>query len=542
MRFPDENTLSIIAHEVNSPAALKSVGFFEQHGLLVLQTMKVLMRLIPVKIALCLAFFQASAQAPKQSSPAREIARQLNQAFIEVVDQVSPSVVVIKVAHKPNYNQLDFDSDNPLWEMLPPEFRKQLERQREKQQEKEDEIPERKDPPSFDGQGSGIVIRKEGYILTNRHVVDGAEKIRVKFSDFSEFDAEVRGVDAQSDLAVLKIEATSKDLKPLRFADSDKTRVGEFAIAIGAPFHLDNSVTYGHVSAKGRSRIINDPSMDQDFIQTDANINPGNSGGPLVNIEGEIIGINTLIKGLRTGIGFAIPSNLAREVSEKLISDGRYIRAWLGVGIQALREDADYRDLITGISDGVVVTAILTNGPAAKSDLKPSDVITSVDGRPVATAQQLKNEIRSKKIGESVTLDVVRNGKRMKIKVSPDAWPEETGTLLAASRPSQKEETDKASGFGLTVEPVTRELAARYEISEAASSAGVIVTQVARGSAAERKQIRPGDLITEVNHKPVSSPKQFREALKGADPKKGVILNFTSRGTSRFEILKESGD
>src|SRR5687768_14394675 len=367
--------------------------------------MKVPMLFKPVKFASCLAavaLCASAAETSKPVSPALEFARQLNQAFIEVADQVSPAVVVIKVAQKQSRLDLE-DEDNPLWEMLPPEFRRQLERQRDKQrQQKPEESPgekESEEPPMFNGQGSGVVIREEGYILTNRHVVENADKIRVRLNDGDEFDAEVRGVDPQSDLAVLKINPKGKKLKAARLGNSETTRVGEFAIAIGAPFELDYSVTFGHVSAKGRSRVINDPAMDQDFIQTDANINPGNSGGPLVNLEGEVIGINTLIKGLRTGIGFAIPVNLAKEVSDKLISEGKYVRAWLGIGIQALRENSEYRDIVTGITDGVVVTLIQTNGPAANSDLKPSDVITAVDGKPVASAQQLKNEIRSKKIG-----------------------------------------------------------------------------------------------------------------------------------------------
>jgi serine protease Do len=500
---------------------------------------------LSVKAAVAMVAFaltSIAAETARPVSPALDLARQLNQAFIEVADQVSPAVVVIKVAQKQSRIDLD-DEENPLWEMLPPEFRRQLERQREKQQqqreEKSDESPGLKEPPMFNGQGSGVVIREEGYILTNRHVVDNAEKIKVRFNDGDEFDAEIRGVDSQSDLAVLKIDPKGKKLRVARLGDSEKTRVGEFAIAIGAPFELDYSVTFGHVSAKGRSRIINDPTMDQDFIQTDANINPGNSGGPLVNIDGEVIGINTLIKGLRTGIGFAIPVNLAKEVSAKLISDGKYVRAWLGIGIQALRENSDYRDLVSDITDGVVVTLIQTNGPAAKSDLKPSDVITAVDGRPVASAQQLKNEIRSKKIGDAVTLDVHRGGKNIKVKVKPDAWPDDDVILAANKETTPKTEEDSTTKFGLKVQAVTSELAEQYGLGKVT---GVVVTEVQRGSAAERKGIRAGDVITEVNHKPVPSPKQFREVLKSIDPKKGVIINFTSRGTSKFEILKESGD
>src|SRR6185436_15015239 len=186
--------------------------------------------------------------------------------------------------------------------------------------------------------------------------------------------------------------------------------------------------------------------MDQDFIQTDANINPGNSGGPLVNINGEVIGINTLIRGMRTGIGFAIPVNLAREVADHLIEEGKFVRAYLGVRIDALKDDDSYRDVFTNIQSGVIIKAIASDGPAAKSALKPADVITSVDGKPVASAQQLRNEIRGKKIGSVVTLDVHRFGKSLKVKVRPEAWPEQTTPVVARKLPVKEE---KPSRFGL---------------------------------------------------------------------------------------------
>lgn len=469
----------------------------------------------------------------KETSAALNMARQLNQAFIEVADSVSPAVVVIKVAHKHDASSLD-DEDNPLWDLIPRQFRKQLEEQREKQKK---DGRERSREPNFDGQGSGVVIREEGFILTNRHVVDGAEKIKVRFKDDSQwYDAEVRGVDSQSDVAVIKIDPKGRKLTVAKLGDSEKLRVGEFAIAIGAPFELDYSVTFGHVSAKGRSGIINDPAMDQDFIQTDANINPGNSGGPLVNIDGEVIGINTLIRGLRTGIGFAIPVNLAKEVANELVTHGKYVRSWLGIGIRALKDHTEYREMIPGVSDGVVVTQIQPDGPAAKSDIKPTDVITAVDGKPVATAQQLKNEIRSKKIGQNVTLDVHRNGKNLKVKIKPDAWPDDAVPVANKRTPVEEED---AKNLGLTVKSVTKELAAQFGVEK---TDGVIVTEVEQGSVADRKGIRAGDIITEVNQKAVTTAKEFRDALKSSDPKKGVIINFTSRGTSKFEILKDSGD
>ncbi len=473
-------------------------------------------------------------EAGNNSSPL-ELARQLNKAFIDVADQVSPSVVVIRIAHKPSHVDAE-DEENPFFEMLPPQFRRQLEEQREQQRRQQEGEKRFHRKPMFAGQGSGVVIRKEGFILTNRHVVEGAEKIKVLFKDGSEFDGEVRGVDAQSDVAVVKIDPAGKELSVATLADSDKTRVGEFAIAIGAPFDLDYSVTFGHVSAKGRSRIVEDRAMDQDFLQTDASINPGNSGGPLVNIDGEVIGINTLIRGLRTGIGFAIPSNLAKEISERLISDGKFVRAYLGVQISPLKGDNEYRELITGVKDGVVVTAIPAEGPAAKSDLKPGDVIVSVEGRPVATAQQLKNEIRGKKIGAPVTLDVHRFGKNIKVKVKLEAWPDEVEPVLSKRREPAE---DKAQSYGLTVQGVTKDLADQYGLEK---TEGVLVTEVERGSAAERKGIRPGDVITEVNGKAVGTLKQFRQVLKDADAKKGIVIIYTSRGTSKVEVLREDSE
>lgn len=486
----------------------------------------------PVLFVLCfsLSLLPPMARAAEGAPAIPDIVKQLNEAFVKVAEQASPSVVVIKVAHRPNFISME-DEDSPFWDMLPKEFRKQMEEQREKQREE----PDRSRAPVFDGQGSGVVVRKDGYILTNRHVVDGAEKIKVLFADGREYSAEIRGVDLQSDLAVLKIEA-SDELKVAKLGDSSTTRVGEFAIAIGAPFELDYSVTFGHVSAKGRSQIIPDPILDQDFLQTDANINPGNSGGPLVNIYGEVIGINTLIRGLRTGIGFAIPINLAREVADQLIEHGKFTRAYLGVQIRGLRDVPNFRSIFTGISDGVVIQSIPKGGPAAASKLRAGDVVTAVDGRPVSTPQQLRNEIRSKKIGGDVVLDVYRKDETLQITVQPGAWPEET--LTSSDRRSPRTE-ETAKGLGMTVKKLTPELAEKQELEKVE---GVVVTEVEQRSPADLAEIKAGDVITEIDQQPVTSLAEFREAFKKANTKKGVIVNFISRGASKFEILRESGD
>jgi serine protease Do len=384
-----------------------------------------MMRLI---FATVLATCLCSPTRAATNSPALELARQLNNAFIEVAEQVSPSVVVIKVAQKRGTVTPE-DADNPFWDLVPKEFRKQLEEERDKRKREAEEERNSGKPAPLNGRGSGIIISEDGYILTNFHVVEETERILVRLRDGRSFEATVRGSDPQSDIAVLKI--NTNQLPVARLGDSSAVRVGEFAVAIGAPFDLDYSVTFGHVSAKGRSHVVpaygsnsQGATMDQDFIQTDASINPGNSGGPLVNLYGEVIGINTLIRGLHTGIGFAVPSNLAKEVADQLIAHGKFTRSWLGIGIRGLREAEESRDPIAGVEDGVLVTDVRPDGPASKSDLKPGDVITAVNGRNVSTATQLRNEVRGKKAGTALTLDVVRKAKALKIKVHPEAWPE----------------------------------------------------------------------------------------------------------------------
>jgi serine protease Do len=474
-------------------------------------------------------------------SPALDLARQLNNAFIEVAEKASPAVVVIKVARSQRASALD-DSDNPFWDLVPKEFRRQFEEEREKRRREESEEKKPNRPPEFDGRGSGVIIRDDGYIMTNFHVVEDAEKIKVRLRDGRGFDAVIRGSDPQSDIAVLKIVATN--LPVARLGDSAALRVGEFVVAIGAPFDLDYSVTFGHVSAKGRTHVV--PSMgfhsqgammDQDFIQTDASINPGNSGGPLVNLYQEVIGINTLIRGLHTGIGFAVPINLAKEVSDRLIEDGKFARSWLGIGIRDLREDEDYREVVSGVEDGVIVTQLQPNGPASKSDLKPGDIITAVEGRSVATATQLRNEVRGKKPGSAVTLDVVRNNRPLKIKVHPELWPEKPATPVARRSPPRSQ--DATNGLGMRVEANSEEIAERYGLE---TRDGVVVTKVDRGSIAAGKLIAAGDIITAINQKPVTTLKQFTEALKEVNLKKGVIIDFISKGVQKFEVLKESSE
>ncbi len=347
------------------------------------------------------------------ASPNLDLARQLNQAFIEVAEKVSPAVVVITVTTKPAKDE-PADAEPDAENSFPNEFWREFHRQFREGSPREKEI----------GQGSGVIVRKDGFILTNRHVVDDAETIEVRLKDGRTFKAKVRGVDPQSDLAVIQIE-TNK-LPVAKFADSASTRVGEFAIAIGAPFQLDYSVTIGHVSAKGRGNVVprfrGGGGLVPGFIQTGAHKKTGHTGGARGKKDGEVIGIITLIRGLRTGIGFAIPSSLAREVADQIIAHGKFPRPWLGVSIHTLREDETMREQAKGLADGVVVNRIMPDGPAAQSELRARDIITAVDGQRVNTVQELRNEIRRKKIGQAVTLDVWRKSKTLKVEVKPGEW------------------------------------------------------------------------------------------------------------------------
>jgi Do/DeqQ family serine protease len=408
--------------------------------------------------------------------------------------------------------------------------------------ERHPRLPENADEPNYGGRGSGVVIRRQGYILTNTHVIEGAEAIRVRLKDGRSLKATVRGIDPQSDIAVLKVDAD--DLLPARLGDSSAIRVGEFALAIGAPFDLDYSITFGHVSAKGRTHVV--PSfgnrlaaaMDQDFIQTDASINPGNSGGPLVNIEGEVIGINTLIRGLNTGIGFAVPINLAKTVAEQLISEGKFKRAWLGIEIVPFKQATDIRGFVEGVQDGVVVSRIDPRGPAFKSDLKPADVITAINGVKVSDAQELRAAVRSREVGSTLDVEIVRRDKALKLKIKSAEWPEDT--FAVRTKAGRVEAPVAPQMLGLSVETLTKELAEKYNVE---ATDGVIVTDVEQNSPAARKGIQTGDVITAVDHKAVNSPRQFRDALKNSGTK-GVVLNLISSrdGASEFKVLKDTGD
>ncbi len=475
----------------------------------------------------------------KEPSPALDLAHQLNNAFVEVADRVSKSVVVIQVVYTRESRERLTAEENPWLDKLPDSLKKYF-----SPDESEEPAPDRppdSGEPRYQGNGSGIIIRKDGYIITNHHVVNGADKIKVRLNDGREFDAVVQGTDELSEVAVIKISDSSiKDLPAATFADSDKVRVGEFAIAIGTPYALDYSVTIGHVSAKGRSSVVpgymGGNSMDQNFIQTDANINPGNSGGPLVNLDGEVIGINTLIKGLGTGIGFAIPSNLARKVADQLVETGSFERAWLGVEIMNLKDYPNPEAIAPNHSEGMVVMRIPKGAPAFGSDLKASDVIVAVNGVPVKNIGELRNEVRAQPLGSTLKLDVVRGKNELKIDVKTGALSQ---PVLAGRSGIERQPVPKPKliPLGITVEEIGSDASSQYNVKE---TQGVVVTMIEPNSPAATQGIALGAVITDINHQPVKSLQDYQRIVGAADLAKGVLINFVdAAGNSSFEVIKE---
>lgn len=342
--------------------------------------------------------------------------------------------------------------------------------------------------------GSGFILDKEGYIVTNNHVVEDADKIKVRLYDEKEFDAEVVGRDPKTDLALIKIN-DADDLIPMPIGNSDQTEVGSWVVAIGSPFGFEQTVTAGIVSAKGR--FLGSGEYD-DFIQTDASINPGNSGGPLINMNGEVVGINTAIVASGQGIGFAIPINMAKNIVAQLKEGGEVTRGWLGVGIQNLTPELkDYYKI--GDRDGVLVMQVFEDNPAANAGIKAKDVITEVDGQPVADTRELSRRIAESPVGKDVTVTLFRDGKELKIPVTLAKRDD------SVERKAMGQEADEALGF--KVSELTPEKARRFGLDE--NETGVIVTWVDPEGETAEAGLQPGDLVKEVDRKSIESLEDF---------------------------------
>src|SRR5262245_17827656 len=377
------------------------------------------------------------------------------------------------------------------------------------------------------GRGSGFIIAPDGYVLTNNHVVDGATRVGVRLDDGREMDAKVVGRDPQTDLALLKIDATKLPVIPL--GDSTTLRVGEPVMAVGNPFGLEQTVTTGIVSATGR--VIGEGPYD-DFIQTDASINPGNSGGPLINARGEAIGMNTAIvsgSGGSVGIGFAVPVHLAKFVVPQLAEKGKVERGWLGVSAQQLT-----RDLAASLSlsrtEGALVSQVIDGSPAAAAGMQRGDVIVDVDGHKVNRTTDLSQLVAATPIGKEVKVALLRDGKPVTLtaRVARREQPE----AMAAAESS---EPGQRARLGVAVEAVTPEMASQLGMSGAA---GLIVRQVQSGSPAAEAGMRPGDVIVEANRHPVKSVDDLRRAMDATQPGSSLLLLIQREGTTSYVTVK----
>jgi serine protease Do len=383
------------------------------------------------------------------------------------------------------------------------------------------------------GLGSGVVVSADGYILTSNHVVAGAEEITVRLADDREFDAKVIGNDPPTDIALIKIEAAGLPVAAL--GDSDKAEVGDWVLAVGAPLGLQKTVTAGIISATGRANVgIADY---EDFIQTDAAINPGNSGGPLVNLRGAVIGINTAIasrSGGYMGIGFAVPSNMARDVMNRLREKGEVVRGWLGVSIQNLsKELADSMGLES--AEGILVSEVFEGGPAGKAGVKAGDVIVQYNGKPVKDVTELRTAVAWTEPGKKVDMVVLRGGKRETLSVQMERRGDQP-QLARGQRGGGPGGPAEIKDLGIQVADLTPETAQRYGYEE---GQGVLIIDVDPAGLAAKAGLQPGMLILQVGGKKVRNVAEFKEALKGIDVARGIPMLVRAGDRQLFVLIRK---
>jgi len=440
----------------------------------------------------------------KVDSPVKDVPKDIlatQQAFTNLVKVVTPSVVNISTVSKKKLVQ-PFIEISPffgdLFEEMPakPRYRKES------------------------SLGSGFIINKDGYIITNDHVVRDAESIQVKLSNETIYDAKIVGSDQKSDIAVIKISA-KEPLPVAVLGDSDKLQVGQWAIAIGNPFGLDRTVTVGVVSATGRSNM--GIETYENFIQTDASINPGNSGGPLLNVNGEVIGINTAIVAAGQGIGFAIPVNMAKQIVEQLIKKGSVTRAWLGVAIQPVTEDIAASFGLQK-AKGALISDVMAGSPAEKAGLKQGDILVTFDGKEIKDARQLQLAVAEAPIGKQLVAEIYRDGRLQKITVQLTS-----GESAEAKKPRPSKTA--AAWLGLDVDELPRS-------KTQAGITGVIVTAVEPDSAAAGNGIQPGDIIISVNQRKTTNLNEYAAAMKDAEKRGSVALLVKRGNTSIYFALK----
>jgi serine protease Do len=431
-------------------------------------------------------------------------------SFADLAEGVKDSVVNISTTQviKENPMQPFMGKDSPFREFFGDDFYKRFFGDNPQNQMKTHAL------------GSGFIIDQDGDILTNNHVVEKADEIKIKTTDGKEYDAKVVGRDPKTDIALIKISADGKALKAAKLGDSEAIRVGDWVMAVGNPFGLGNTVTAGIISAKGR--IIGAGPYD-DFLQTDAAINPGNSGGPLFNMNGEVVGINTAIVAQGQGIGFATPVNMAKEILAQL-KTGKVIRGWLGIMIQDITPELAESFGITE-TNGVIVGDVVPDSPAEKAGLKRGDIVKSLNGKAVDNAHSLSRAVAAMGPDSTANLEIIRDGKTKEIKVTIGTMPEE----VAEQKHGSKGET----AWGITVQNLTPELAQKFGLDD--NETGVVITELQPGSAAAEARLTAGDVIKEVNRQKIQNVRDYRQAVQKM--KKGeTLLLLVKRGANTFYL------
>ncbi|HBL55420.1 MAG TPA: protease Do [Deltaproteobacteria bacterium] len=383
------------------------------------------------------------------------------------------------------------------------------------------------------GMGSGSIIDSKGYILTNHHVVGEADRILVILYDGTEKEAKLVGTDPETDIAVVKIEGNGLPVLPM--GNSDEILVGEDVIAVGNPFGLIQTVTYGIISAKGRSNVgINEY---ENFIQTDAAINPGNSGGPLVSLRGEIIGVNSAIftrSGGYQGIGFAVPINMARKIMRDLIDKGTVSRGWLGVGIQNVSHDLAQAFQLDN-TKGSLITGVMPDTPAKKAGMRKGDVVIRINEKSIRDSNHLRNEIANAGAFADIEIELIRDGKSVIIQLKLDERPRKLGQIKAAPQPVPT--IEQVEMLGMIVEELTEKTAKQLGIE---TGSGIVIVEVKPGSPAEKTGLLPGMIVQEVERHAIANLSIFKELVSEMDPEKGILLLITSAKGSRYIFLHDN--
>jgi serine protease Do len=479
--------------------------------------------------------------ALKPPVEAVENANSLSQAFRHAADQAMPAVVTIQRVSEPKAVATQQERRAPRGQRELPEQFRDLDPLLRRFFE---ELPEMESPrgghPGMPGRpsastGSGVIIDRSGLILTNNHVVAGGGEVKVKLTDGREFVATEVKTDPSTDLAIVRIKAED-DLPVAELGDSDDIRVGDWVLALGQPFGLANTVTAGIISAKGRGIGITE---HEEYLQTDAAINPGNSGGPLVNLDGEVVGINTAISttsGGYQGVGFAVPVNVAKWVSEQLSTSGEVHRAYLGVGIQPVTQDLAAQ-LGMSTPRGALVTEVRNDTPAEKAGVKVGDVITDYAGTPIRDPRQLSAVVARTELGSKQPLKLMRDGKEVTLHVTLQEMPANFKVAQQSSGPSQQEvEGTSVKSLGLEVVKLTADRAEELGLK---AKEGVLIVSVDDDGAAARAGLETGMVIERVGQTPVRTPEELQGALKDASLERGVLLLVRTEGGSRFMVVKE---